>query len=131
MLTSNEKNKLAKLLLKYESIISRKPTDIGNCKLITHRIDTGNTIPIRMARRRISYFQQDEVQQDISAKEAAVIVWKSTSPWAFSIVVVRKNDGTAQICVSYRRLNEVTKKDAHPLRRIDDIFDALRGAKNL
>ena len=128
-LTVNEKQKLAKLLLKYEAIISRGPTDIGNCKLLTHRIETGDTSPIRMAPRRIPYFQQEEVQQDISAKEAAGIVKKSTSPWAFPIVVVRKEDGTARICVDYRRLNDVTKKDAHPLPRIDDIFDALRGAK--
>ena len=67
MLTANEKDKLAKLLLKYESMISRGPTDIENFTLITHRIDTGDTIPIRMAPRRIPYFQQDEVQQNISA----------------------------------------------------------------
>ena len=30
METANEKDKLAKLLLKYESIIFRGPTDIGN-----------------------------------------------------------------------------------------------------
>ena len=55
----------------------------------------------------------------------------STSPWAFPIVVVRKQNGTARICVDYRRLNDVTKKDSHPIPRIDDIFDALRSAKYL
>ena len=65
-LTVNEKQKLATLLLKYESIIFRRQTDIGNCKLLTHQIDTGDTSPIRMAPRRIPYFQQEEVQQDIS-----------------------------------------------------------------
>ena len=93
-LTVNKKQKLAKLL-KYEAIISRGSTDIGSCKLLTHRIDTGDTSPIRMAPRRIPYFQKEEVQQDISAKEAAGIVKKSTSPWAFPIVGVRKQDGTA------------------------------------
>ena len=44
-------------------------------------------------------------------------------------MVVRKTDGTAQICVDYRRLNDVTTNDTHPLPRIDDNFDALRGAK--
>ena len=36
-LTVNEIQKLAKLLLKYETIISRWSTDIGSCKLLTHR----------------------------------------------------------------------------------------------
>ena len=88
MLTTNKNEKLAKLLIKYESIISFRPTDINNWKLLTHHIDTKDTSPIRMAPRRIPYFQQEEVQQDISAKEAAGIVKKSTSPWAFPIVVV-------------------------------------------
>ena len=69
------------------------------------------------------------MQQDISAKEAAGIVKKSTPPWAFPIVVACKKNGSARICVYYRCLYDVTKKDAHPLPRIDDIFDTLRGAK--
>ena len=81
-----------------------------------------------MAPRRTPYFQQQEVQQDIREKEAAGIVRKSTSPWAFPIVVVRNKDGTARICVDHRRLNDVTKKDAHPLPRIDDIM-ALCGVR--
>ncbi len=31
--------------------------------------------------------------------------------------------------MDYRKLNDVTHKDAYPLPRIDDIPDALRGAK--
>ena len=44
-------------------------------------------------------------------------------------MVVRKKDGTVRICVDYRHLNDITRKDAHPLSRIEDIFDALRGSK--
>ena len=113
MLAANEKDKLAKLILKYESIISRGSTDIESCKLLNHSIDTGDTIPIRMEPRRIPYCQQEEVQQDITAKKAAGIVRKSTSPWAFPIVVVRKKDGTARNCVDYSRLNDVTKTRTH------------------
>ena len=66
--------------MKYEVIIYRGPTDFGNCKLLEHRIDTGDTIPIKMAPRRIPYFQQDEVQNDLNEKEAAGIIRKSNSP---------------------------------------------------
>ena len=82
-----------------------------------------------MAPRRIPYHQQEEVQQDLAQKEQAWIIKKFTSPWAFPIVVVRKKDGSARICVDYRRLNDLTRKDAHPLPRIEDNFDALRGSK--
>ena len=34
-----------------------------------------------------------------------------------------------RLCIDYRKLNTVTKKDAHPLTRIKDIFDTLTGSK--
>ena len=39
-----------------------------------------------------------------------------------------KRDGTLRFCVDYRRLNELTIPDSHPLPRIDDTLDALGGS---
>ena len=44
-----------------------------------------------------------------------------------SVSVVKK-DGTARFCVDYRKVNDVTKKDAYPLPRIRDNLDALQGS---
>ena len=73
MLTANEKDKLAKLLLKYESIISRGPTDIGNCTLLTHRIDTGDTIPIRQAPQQIPTFNNTKFNKILVQKKLRVL----------------------------------------------------------
>ena len=35
----------------------------------------------------------------------------------------QKKDGSWRLCIDYRKLNSVTKKDAHPLPRVEDIFD--------
>ncbi len=56
-------------------------------------------------------------------------ITKSTYPWCSPIVLVRKKDGSTHFCVDYRKLNHATQKDAYPLPRIDDILDALQGAK--
>jgi hypothetical protein len=57
------------------------------------------------------------------------IIEPSRSPWASNIVLVIKKDGRPRFCVDYRMLNDVTKKDAYPLPRVDECLDALAGAK--
>jgi hypothetical protein len=46
------------------------------------------------------------------------------SPYDFFL----KKDGTQQVCVYHRALNEVTIKNKYPLPRIDGLFDQLHGA---
>ena len=41
----------------------------------------------------------------------------------------KKKDCTLKFCIDFRKLNDVTVKDAHPLPRIDDALEALKGAK--
>ena len=53
----------------------------------------------------------------------------SASPWASPIVLVTKKDGSTRFCVDYRKVNQVTRKDAYPLPRVDDTLDTLSGAK--
>ena len=57
------------------------------------------------------------------------IVEDCESHWAAPLVIAQKKDGTNRICIDYRGLNAVTEKDAHPLPRIKDSLDALRGAQ--
>ena len=42
---------------------------------------------------------------------------------------MKKKDGTLRFCINFRKLNDVTTKDAHPLPRIDDTLEVLKGAK--
>ncbi len=39
-----------------------------------------------------------------------------------------KKHGTTHFCVYYRKLNDIIRKDAYPLARIDDTLDALRSS---
>ena len=45
------------------------------------------------------------------------------------MVMVKTKDGTLRFCIDFQKLNDATIKDAHPFPRIDDILEALNGAK--
>ena len=47
----------------------------------------------------------------------------SASPWASPILLVPKDEGKKlRICVDFRNLNALTKKDAFPLPRTSTIY---------
>ena len=53
----------------------------------------------------------------------------SNSAWSSPIVLVTKKDGSTRFCVDYRRLNDLTVKDAYPIPRVDECLDSLTGSK--
>ena len=73
--------------------------------------------------------QQGTVRQRVDDMLQHGVIQPSTSPWAAPIVLVKKKDGTTRFCVDYRKLKDVTRKDAYPLLRIDETRDAFAGAK--
>ncbi len=123
-----EKESIAKLLVEYQDVFSRTEEDLGCTNLIEHGIDTGEAKPIKQPPRRVPIALSQEEKQAVDQLLKQDVIERSTSPWASPIVLVRKKNGKIRPCVDYRKLNDVTYKDAYPLPRIQDCLDAMAGA---
>ena len=53
---------------------------------------------------------------------------RSFSPWASTVVLVRKKDGDLGFVLTYANLNNRTVKDGYSLPKIEDTLDCLHGA---
>ncbi len=57
------------------------------------------------------------------------VIEESHSDWASPIVLVPKTDGSVRFCVDYRKVNAVSKFDAYPIPRVDELLDRLGAAR--
>ena len=123
-----QQQQLNELFREFSNVFSRGEDDLGNTPLLEHAIETHGP-PLRQPYRRqntaVCREEMAQVQQMLSSN----VIRPSNSPWASPVVMVRKKDDSLRFCVDFRQLNAATVKDAHPLPRIDDLLDALHGAK--
>lgn len=55
-------------------------------------------------------------------------ITKSKSNYSSPIVCVRKKDGSLRLCIDYRELNKKSIPDRHPIPRIQDMLNSLKGS---
>ncbi len=128
-ISPEESAKVKELLVEHNETTFHDPEKpLTRTDTIEHKIPTSGR-PVGIPPRRVAPGRRKIVEEEILKMEKEGTITKSSDPWCSRIVLVRKKDGTISFCVDYRKLNDVTHKDAYPLPRIDDILDALRGAK--
>ncbi|XP_072755775.1 uncharacterized protein [Anoplolepis gracilipes] len=76
--------------------------------------------PISSRPRRISLADKEILQRILDELLERTIIRSSCSPYASSIVLVKKKDGGHRLCVDYRELNKITVRDNFPTELIDD-----------
>ncbi|KAE9347368.1 hypothetical protein PF008_g7833 [Phytophthora fragariae] len=101
----------------------------GRTDLLQFSVDTGTHSPIKQRPYRVSKAEGDVMEAEIQQYLKLGHIRPSTSPWASSVLMIRKPDGGIRFCIDYRRLNAVTIKDCYPMPLIDDILDVLGKAK--
>ncbi|XP_064462551.1 uncharacterized protein LOC135373246 [Ornithodoros turicata] len=101
---------LAKALRPFSCMFTERP---GLTHALEYRIETGDGRPWRCNPRPLSVHKRKLFDAALDEMIETGAVRPSRSPWAFSVVLAAKKDGTARLCVDYRRLNEVTEHLSH------------------
>ncbi|CAL3966035.1 unnamed protein product [Diplocarpon coronariae] len=97
---------------------------------VDHKIElTGeNNLTIEPL-RRLTDEQLSEVKSYILENLHKGFIEASSSPQAAPILFVRKADGSLRLCVDYRKLNALTKKDPYPIPLIDEMMARISKAR--
>ena len=118
---------LQRLLADFDSVLCNEP---GKTDIAEHRIDVEpNTRPIKLPPYRVPHTYHQSLREELEQMEQMGIIERSSSDWAAPIVLVKKKDSSIRLCTDYRRLNAVSRADAYPMPRIDDLVDRLGKAK--
>ena len=128
--SAEDARRLQGLLDKYMTVFAPTLGTPGLSKHEPHhiRLEEG-TAPIKSGPRPVSEQMQAAMDKELGKLLANGSIRESFSPWAAPVVMVPKADGEWRFCVDYRRLNAVTKKEAYPLPRIEDLTNAVKGAQ--
>jgi hypothetical protein len=115
------------LLNEFADLFRSEP--LGSSIHFEHALELTDETPIKQAPRRVSAAQYKCIEEEIERMLKLGVIRPSKSGWSSPIVMVLKKDKSWRTCVDYRKVNERTKPDAYPIPVIQDILDALQGAR--
>ena len=103
--------------------------DLGKTSIDQHQIIIENTLSIHQKAYRMSPAEHEFIQNELQVMLDNGLISLSKSFGSSLVVLVKKKNGKLRLCIDYRKLNKITKRDVYPLPRIDEILDTLKGAK--
>jgi len=129
-LTKEQQKQFDELINKYKEIFAEETNQLGRTNIVKHEIEVEpGARPLKQRFYKTGWTEKKFIKEEVERLLEEGIIQPSKSAWASPVVLVKKSDGKMRFCVDYRKLNEVTKKDAYPIPRIDEMLEALGGAK--
>ncbi len=121
-LSPSQLTDVARLQREFADVFSPRP---GRTNLIQHHIETEPGVVVRSRPYRLPEHKKKVVQSELEAMLEMGVIEESRSDWASPIVLVPKTDGSVRFCMDYRKVNAVSKFDAYPMPRVDELLDRL------
>ena len=120
--------KLRRLINKFSDVLINSIDNVKIANAEPHTIHLTNNHPIKLRPYKISLDQSRALKKEITKLLKRGLIIPSHSPWAFPVLLVRKKNGEWRMCIDFRKLNEITVKDAYALPFIDELLESVHGA---
>ena len=117
------------LLLKYYSVFSWDG-EPGDTKLVEHEIITEEGVkPPHCRYRPVNPVLEKPLEAQVQKWLTEGVIEKTQSPYNAAVVIVpKKIPGEWRVCIDYRQLNKITKRDKHHIGNIADNLSRLKGS---
>jgi len=122
-----EKKQYEDLLRKYIHLFAFSYKDLREVTMEQHKIELlPNAKLIRVKQRRWNPRYTAMVKEELDKLlEARFIRSVETTEWVSHVVLTLKKNGKLRVCVNYKALNKVTKKDRYPLLFCEEILEEV------
>lgn len=94
-----------------------------------HHIDIQGHVPVRESYRIVSPKVQEAMCSVVDRMLTMVVIKESFSRCSAPIVMTKKPNGGYRLCLDFRKLNAISKRDAYPIPFMFDILRQLRAAR--
>ena len=125
-LTEEQSRQLKQVLDSHSEILTKDP---GLTSLATFDIDTGGAEPIHQCPYSTPVALKEKVDEEISWLLEKGYIVPSSIPWASPMVTVRKADGSARLCVDFRKINCLTRQMPFFMPRVEEVVEGIGRAK--
>ena len=125
-LTDEQTQQLEQMLDRHSKTLTKDP---GITSLVEFDIDTGGAEPIHQRPYSTPVALKEKVDEEITWLLSKGYIVPSSSPWASPMVTVRKADGSARLCVDFRKINGLTRQMPFFMPRVEEVVEGIGRAK--
>ncbi|XP_058876949.1 uncharacterized protein LOC131731694 [Acipenser ruthenus] len=125
-LNNQQQKELNKLLSDNSDVFSEEP---GITHLGQHQITTEPGVKVCQRHTRVPAAKRVTMKEEVRKMLELGVIRESFSDWCSPVVMVTKPDGSIRFCIDFRKLNAVSKFDAYPMPRVDELLERVGNAR--